>query len=135
MSDTLWPHGLWPARFLCPLNFPDRNTGVGCHFLLQGIFPRPGIEPMRLQWKCSVWTTGPPGKSPANVFFPFNMYSFVFYLAVPGLSCSMWDLILSPGFEPGSCALGARSLSNWFTRDVFFSNFSRHFSPLFHCMS
>jgi len=22
--------------FLCPWNFPDRNTGVGCHFLLQG---------------------------------------------------------------------------------------------------
>ena len=48
VSDTLWPHGLWPARFLCPLNFPDRNTGVGCHFLLQGIFPRPGIEPWSL---------------------------------------------------------------------------------------
>ena len=24
---------------LCPWNFPDKNTGVGCHFLLQGIFP------------------------------------------------------------------------------------------------
>ena len=27
-----------PARLLCPCNFPDKNTGVGCHFLLQGIF-------------------------------------------------------------------------------------------------
>ena len=24
--------------FLCPWNFPGNNTGVGCHFLLQGIF-------------------------------------------------------------------------------------------------
>ena len=27
-----------PTRFLCPWNFPCKNTGVGCHFLLQGIF-------------------------------------------------------------------------------------------------
>ena len=36
MSDYfLWPHGPWPARLLCPWNFPGKNTGVGCHFLLQ----------------------------------------------------------------------------------------------------
>ena len=32
-------HGLQPTRLLCPWDFPSRNTGVGCHFLLQGIFP------------------------------------------------------------------------------------------------
>ena len=26
------------ARFLCPWNFPGKNTGVGCHFFLQGVF-------------------------------------------------------------------------------------------------
>ena len=36
---TLWPQGLYPATLLCALNFPGKNTGVGCHFLLQGIFP------------------------------------------------------------------------------------------------
>ena len=39
VSDSLQPHELWPAKFLCPWNFPDKNTGVGCHFLLQRIFP------------------------------------------------------------------------------------------------
>ena len=34
---TLQPHGLWIPRFLCPWNFPDKNTGVGCYFLTQGI--------------------------------------------------------------------------------------------------
>ena len=31
---------LWTvaARFLCPQNFPGKNTGVGGHFLHQGIF-------------------------------------------------------------------------------------------------
>ena len=27
-----------PVRLLCPWGFPGRNTGVGCHFFLQGIF-------------------------------------------------------------------------------------------------
>ena len=31
-----------PARLLCPQNFPGKNTGVGCHFLLQGIVATQG---------------------------------------------------------------------------------------------
>ena len=42
VSNSLRPHELWPARFLCPWNSPGKNTGVGCHFLLQGIFPTQG---------------------------------------------------------------------------------------------
>ena len=38
-------HGLWPARFLCPWDSPVKNTGLGCHDLLQGNLPDPGIEP------------------------------------------------------------------------------------------
>ena len=36
-SDSLIPHGLQPVRLLCPWDFPVKNTGVGYHFLLQGI--------------------------------------------------------------------------------------------------
>ena len=35
MSDSLQPHGLYPARLLHPWDFPGKTTGVGCHFLLQ----------------------------------------------------------------------------------------------------
>ena len=38
------PMDLQPMRVLCPWDFPGKNTGVLCHFLLQGILP--GIEPM-----------------------------------------------------------------------------------------
>ena len=38
MSDSLWPYGLQPTRLLCPWDSPGKNTGVGCHALLQGIF-------------------------------------------------------------------------------------------------
>ena len=36
---------LQPARLLYPWNSPGKNTGVGCHFLLQGIFPIQGLNP------------------------------------------------------------------------------------------
>ena len=32
-------YGPQPARFLCLWDSPGKNTGVGCHFLLQGICP------------------------------------------------------------------------------------------------
>ena len=38
-SNSLRTHGLQPARLLCPWDSPGKNTGVGCHFLLLGIFP------------------------------------------------------------------------------------------------
>ena len=41
-SDSLQPHGLYPARLLCPWNFPGKNTEADCHFLLQGILPTQG---------------------------------------------------------------------------------------------
>ena len=43
MPNSLRPHGLQPTRLLCPWDFPGKYTGVGCHFLLQGIFPTQGL--------------------------------------------------------------------------------------------
>ena len=40
--DCMWPHGLYPITCLCPGDFPGKNTGVGCHFLLQTIFQTRG---------------------------------------------------------------------------------------------
>ena len=36
--NSLRPPWTVPARLLCPCNFPGKNTGVNCHYLLQGIF-------------------------------------------------------------------------------------------------
>ena len=35
MSDYVWPHRRQPTRLPCPWDSPGKNTGVGCHFLLQ----------------------------------------------------------------------------------------------------
>ena len=51
MSNSLWPHGLHQARLLCPWDFPGKNTGVGCQFFLQGIFPTQGSNLHHLNWQ------------------------------------------------------------------------------------
>ena len=35
MSDSVWPHRRQPARLPRPWDSLGKNTGVGCHFLLQ----------------------------------------------------------------------------------------------------
>ena len=41
LSDFLWTRGLWPTRLYCPGNSLGKNTGVGSHSLLHGIFLGP----------------------------------------------------------------------------------------------
>ena len=55
LADSLQPCGLQPTRLLHPWDFPGKNTGAGCHFLLQGIFPN---QVSRTAGRCfSFWAT------------------------------------------------------------------------------
>ena len=59
------PQGLLPTRLLCPLDSPGKNTRVGCHFLLQGIFLIQGSNPCLLcplLWQADSSPRVPPGK-------------------------------------------------------------------------
>ena len=65
--DSLWPRGLQPARLLCPWDFPGKNTGVDCHFLLQEIFLIQGSNLWLLcllLWQVDSQPLAPPGKDP-----------------------------------------------------------------------
>ena len=62
VSDSLRAHGLQPARLLCPWDFPGKNTGVGCHFLLQGILLTQGWNPGLLHCQEDSLPSVPPGK-------------------------------------------------------------------------
>ena len=48
VSNSLQLHGLQPTRLLCPRDFSGKNIGMGCHFLLQGIFLNQGLNPCLL---------------------------------------------------------------------------------------
>ena len=45
VSDSLPPTGLETTKLLCPWDFLDKNTEVGCHSLLQGTFLMQGLNP------------------------------------------------------------------------------------------
>ena len=47
----------------CLWDFPGNNTGVGCHFLLQGIFPTQGSNPGLPHCRQMLLPSEPPGKS------------------------------------------------------------------------
>ena len=70
MSNSLLPHGLQPAKFLCPWDFPVENTEVGYHFLLQGIYLTQGSNPRLLcllHWQVDSVPLEPPGKPPVRL--------------------------------------------------------------------
>ena len=84
----IWNSYIWVkslrSRFIT-VNFFFRWRPVVWGILV----PSPGFELVPpLRWKYGVLTTGPPGKSQAITL----IYLIFMYLAVPALSCSMWDL-------------------------------------------
>ena len=58
----------WTAKLiklLCPWDFPGKNTGVGCHALLQRIFPTQGLNshlPHLLHWQADSLPLVPLGR-------------------------------------------------------------------------
>ena len=67
--NFLQPLRLQPARFLCPWNSPRKNTGVGCHSLLQGDLPDPGTDLRSSALQADSLPSEPPGKPTVTSFF------------------------------------------------------------------
>ena len=61
-SLTLQIHLLETTRLLCPWDSPGKNTGVGCHALLQGNLPDPRMEPWSPALQADSLPAKPPGK-------------------------------------------------------------------------
>ena len=85
MSNSLWPFGLELSRFLYLWDYPGKNTGVGCHALLQGIFPTQGLNPCLLCLLHRQATLVPTG---VQVY----MYICVYILSYSSLLWSCWNL-------------------------------------------
>ena len=70
MSDSVRPHRQQPTRLPCPWDSPGKNTGVGCHFLLQCMKMKSEIEVTQLCSSLSNPTTAahqaPPSMGPSG---------------------------------------------------------------------
>ena len=78
-----------PSRLLCPWDFPGKNTGVGCHFLLQGIFPAQGSNPGSPALQADSLLSEPPGKQPGIIHF-FQSCQFWIYKAGCIFGAVLW---------------------------------------------
>ena len=65
-------------KALCAWDFPGKNTGVGCHFLLQGIFPTHGLKPCLL---LSKWILLPLGHLGIQKNYKNNFIAFLYTLS------------------------------------------------------
>ena len=54
-----WTVAHLQSTILCPWDFPGMNTGVGCHSLLQGIFPTQGSKAETVALAGGFFTTEP----------------------------------------------------------------------------
>ena len=53
--------------------FPGKDTGVGCHSLLQGIFLTQGSKLHLLHWQVGSLSLGPPGKP--LIWYPLVLFT------------------------------------------------------------
>ena len=74
------------TRLPGPWDFPGKNTGVGCHFFLPGIFL---IQGSNLDWQ-AVFTTEPPGK-PLPSHRPISFMSLEICLFLTFTLCFSWN--------------------------------------------
>ena len=135
ISDSLQTPELQPDRFLCPWDFPDKNTGVGCHFLLQRIFPMWGSNLCLLcllqtdslllshhrspektmafvQSLSHVWLFATPWTAECQAFFSFTVTQSLLKLMSIELVMPSNHLILSPSSPPSSVFPSIRIFSH-----------------------
>ena len=69
MSDSVRPHRWQPTRLPCPWDSPGKNTGVGCHFLLQCMKVKSESEVAQLcPTPSDPMDCSPPGSSVHGIF-------------------------------------------------------------------
>ena len=103
MSNSVRPQRWQPTNLFCPWDSPGKNTGVGCHFLLQC---------MRVKSESEVAQSCPTSRShglqPTRLFRPWDFPS-----KNTGVGCHC----LLPDQGSILCPLHCKCLSHWTTRE------------------
>ena len=64
VSHSVRPQRRQPTRLPRPWDSPGKNTGVGCHFLIQCMKVKSEVKSLsRVRLLVTPWTAGPPGSS------------------------------------------------------------------------
>ena len=102
MSDSVRPHRRQPTRLPRPWDSPGKNTGVGCHFLLQY---------MKVKSESEVAQSCPTRSDPMDCSLPGSSVHGIFQARVPEWGAIAFSLgLYSPWNSPGQNT-GVRCLS------------------------
>ena len=86
MSDSVWPHRWQPTRLPHPWDSPGKNTGVGCHFLLQCMKVKSESEVAQL-----CLTLQPHGLQPTRLLCPWDFAGKTTGVGCHHLLCMMYS--------------------------------------------
>ena len=81
--DSLWPHGLQPARLLCPWGFSRQEYCSELPFPSPGDLPNPGIQPRSPALQADSLPFETPGKVVLNKLPSFSVELLVFNISFP----------------------------------------------------
>ena len=109
------PMNCKPTRLLCPWDFPNKNTGVDCHFLLQEIFPTQGLNPRLLHCRQMLYHLSYQGATTfVVIFYGSNrklMHRSQGHCNTGGHDLLQWRAPAPPNsFLPSSSLLGSKSI-------------------------
>ena len=101
MSDSVRPHRWQPTRLHCPWDSPGKNTGVGCHFLLQCVKVKSEREAqlcltLHDPMDCSLPGSSTHGIFQARVLVNSPTHFLLFQLLI--LGCHGRFLFIQPSF-------------------------------------
>ena len=77
---TVQPYGPWLTRLLCSWDSPGKNTGVGCHALLWGIFLTQGLNLYLLHllhWQVGSLPLALSGKPKTSIYIYIYIYIYI----------------------------------------------------------
>ena len=137
MSGSVRFHRQQPTRLPCPWDSPGKNTGVGCHFLLQCMKEKSESEVVQ-----SCLTQRPHGLQPTRLLYPWDFpgkstgmgchcllqkvllillikldFFFYFFFFLPH-HVPYGILVTWPGLKPVASAVEVQCLNHWVIREV-----------------
>ena len=124
VAQSCLTRGLWPSRLLCPWDSPGKSTGVGCHALLQGIFPSQGSNPYLPHCRQILYCWAPREAPCLNYCHSFMWFFFFFFKERHWEKKAVWR---DPGgFDLVGEGTGRREVGDWmaFSRSSKKSSFS-----------
>ena len=94
VSRSVMSNSLWACQAPLSMEFSRQKYWMGCHFLLQGILPNPGIEPGSPVFQEDSLPAEPPGKPSFR-----GNYCLAFAWTFPNVSWWLWEMRSSVCFQ------------------------------------